>query len=108
MWCQSILGRKRVPFHPTALRFFTHPRSKSASLAEIAYLEGTKEFGEGSAFVRLFKVADWLLPNQTKRDKPTKSVRAESTFLCTGLILLSILYEILNQEPREKVNTKIC
>jgi hypothetical protein len=72
-------------------------------LAETASFEGTKEFGEGSAFVRLFKVADWLLPDQTKRDKPTKSVRAESTFLCTALSSFLFYDEILNQEPREKV-----
>jgi hypothetical protein len=83
--------------------FLTHPRSKPTSLAETISLEGTKEFGKGYAFVRLFRVADWLLPDQTKRDKPTKSMRAQSTFLSTALYSFLFYDEILNQEPREKL-----
>jgi hypothetical protein len=82
--------------------FLTHPRSKPASLAETASLEGVEGTVEGSVFVRLFKVADWLLADQTKKDKPTKSTMAKSTFLSTALS--SFLDEILNQEPREKGN----
>jgi hypothetical protein len=57
-----------------------------------------------SVFVRLFKVADWLLADQTKRDKPTKSMRAKSTFLSIALSSFLFYDEIINQEPREKGN----
>jgi len=72
-----------------------------ASLAETASLEGVVE---GSVFVRLFEVADWLLADQTKREKPTRSMKAESTFLSTALSSFLFYDEILNQEPGEKGN----
>jgi hypothetical protein len=75
-----------------------------ASLAETASLEGIEGVVEGSAFVRLFDGVDWLFSDQTKRDKPTKGTRAESTFLCTALSSFLFYDEILNQEPREKGN----
>uniref|UniRef100_A0A7C5SXV8 Uncharacterized protein n=1 Tax=Thermocrinis ruber TaxID=75906 RepID=A0A7C5SXV8_9AQUI len=53
--------------------FFTQPRSKVASLAETASLEGIEGTVEGSAFVRLFEVVDWLLASQTKRTNPQKA-----------------------------------
>jgi hypothetical protein len=73
-------------------------------LAETASFDGTEEFGEGSVFVRLFKVADRLLADQTKRDKPTKTMRAEITFLSMPLSSFLFYDEILNQKPREKGN----
>jgi hypothetical protein len=76
-------------------------------LAETASLEGVEGTAEGSVFVRLFKAVDWLLANQTQRDKPTKSMRAESTFLSTALSSFLFYDEILNQEPREKGNCSI-
>jgi hypothetical protein len=66
-------------------------------------LEGIEGVVEGSAFVRLFKAVDWLPADQTKRDKPTKSMRAKSTFLSTALSSFLFYDEILNQKPREKV-----
>jgi hypothetical protein len=67
-------------------------------------LEGVEGTVEGYVFVRLFKVADWLLADQTKRDKPTKSMRTKSTFLSMALFSFLFYDEILNQEPREKGN----
>jgi hypothetical protein len=50
--------------------FLTHPRSKVASLAETASLEGIEGVVEGFAFVRLFEAVDWLLASQIKDSKP--------------------------------------
>jgi hypothetical protein len=67
-------------------------------------LEGIERTVRGSLFVRLFKVADWLLADRTKRDKPTKSIRTESTFLSTALSSFLFYDEILKQELRWKGN----
>jgi hypothetical protein len=59
--------------------FLTQPRSKVASLAETASLEGIEGVVEGSAFVRLFEVVDRLLASQTKDSKLAISKRAKNT-----------------------------
>ena len=59
--------------------FLTHPRSKVASFAEIASLEGIEGVVEGSAFVRLFEAVDWLLASQTKDSKLAISKSAKNT-----------------------------
>jgi hypothetical protein len=48
-------------------------------LAETASLEGTEEFGEGFAFVRLLEAVDWLLASQIKDSKLAISKRAKNT-----------------------------
>jgi hypothetical protein len=71
-------GRKECPFIPLSF-VFTHPRSKPASLAETASLEGIEGVVEGSAFVRLFEAVDRLLASQTKDSKLAISTRAKNT-----------------------------
>jgi hypothetical protein len=58
--------------------FLTHPRSKPASLAETASLEGIEGVVEGYVFVRLFKAVDRLLASQIKDSKLAISTRARS------------------------------
>jgi hypothetical protein len=44
-------------------------------------LEGTEKVVEGSAFVRLFEMVDWLLASQIKDSKLAISTRVKNTFL---------------------------
>ena len=59
--------------------FLTYPRSKPASLAETASLEGIEGVVGGFAFVRLLEAVDRLLASQSKDSKPPISKRAKST-----------------------------
>jgi hypothetical protein len=59
-------------------------------LAETASLEGIEGVVEGSAFVRLFEMVDWLLASQIKDSKLAINTRVKNTFF--GMFASSFVF----------------
>jgi hypothetical protein len=83
--------------------FLTQPRSKLASLATTASLEGIEEVGEGFAFVSVFEAVDLLLASQSKEERLPTSTRAKSTLFLVMAIPPLSYRRILNKSKAEVV-----
>jgi hypothetical protein len=72
---------------------------------ETASLEGTEEVVEGSAFVRLFEVVDWLFASQIKDSTLAISTRVKNTFF--GIAKPPLSYKrILNKRKMSTFGTQ--